>query len=112
MTLDPSALSIFCQRCGTEWEKADQRSSIFFDSTDTFRSTKYASPSLISSLDPPEEMIYCPRCHERRLDRALGDYSSYLKPSDPRVDPDSLDQQRPSSGDADVTFTPPSWRKS
>ena len=102
MALASSTTHIFCQRCGFAHLKSDEEESSFYISTSTIRKKDYSSPAIILALG--EEITHCPRCHQRDLDRALGDASSFLEPKDLRVDPDGLDSERPGRGDADILF--------
>ena len=104
MTISPSTTEIFCQRCGKSHSLSDSTKRREFTSLSYPRST-FASPKDI--FDASEEMIFCPSCFLEDRDRALDDFSLYLKASDKRVDPDGLDKEKASSEDATVTFTPP-----
>ena len=109
MSLPRSSTQLFCQRCASAWEISDATDmQMFTSSLGTVSATEYSSPAIISSLIPEEEISYCPKCHERELDRALaeGNATDYLEPHDKRVDPDGLDSEKPGSGDADVVFNP------
>lgn len=103
MTISPSDKHIFCQRCGAMWDRTKTEKMREFTSSSFGRST-FASPKDI--VDAGEDMIFCPKCFVEPRDKGLGDFSTYLKSSDLRVDPDGLDKERGSQGDADVSHTP------
>jgi len=75
-----------------------------FTTPTTYPRNVYASPSEVSASG--EDLIFCPSCFIEDRDRGLGDFSLFLKDSDERVDPDNLDKERGSKGDADVAHTP------
>jgi len=101
MPLSESAISIFCQRCGTPWRKTNVDSGYYFASTSSFNIGDHTWPKAI--VDAGEDITNCPTCPITSVDDSMTYPEGKIDGMDRRrVDPDGHDSEQASQGDADV----------
>lgn len=99
MTLPDTTTDIRCQTCGNSWKKADANTAFYFASV-SFTVGSMTSPFAIDAA--AELMTFCPKCDVGRLAPITEALGGGQRQEDLRTDPDGLDKERASTGDADV----------
>lgn len=97
MTDFDSVEHIICSSCGTKWLRTDTTVMRYFRSASI---TEYGSPAAIVAA--AEDMTYCPSDVTGHLEGGSKALDGGQVAEDIRTNPDGLDGERASSGDADV----------
>lgn len=103
MSLPESSSLIYCQNCGSQWDKSSTFHSYWFRSA-SLSIGSYSSPADIVAA--AEDMTFCPHCPDKGLQEvsdAAGDLRRGTGVAEERFEP----RETASKGDADFAYESP-----